>query len=109
VTAAHSHFGYDKIKYLPGLELCDDPTKLRLTQVCKTLDLVTGSKFATDLAALNRKVGNWNSSRCGTSGSAVDGFDASKIPKYPLAWDEDLEPLVRDVIETIAECTNTDR
>ena len=33
----------------------------------------------------------------------------SKIPKYPLVWDEGLEPLVRDVIERIAECTSRDR
>jgi hypothetical protein len=94
---------------MPQFGRFDRPTKLSLKQVCKTLDSVTSSRLYTDLRTLDRKVGNWKSLRSGTSGSAVNGFDASMIPKYPLVWDEDLEPLVRDVMEKIAECTNTDR
>jgi hypothetical protein len=92
---------------MPQFARSDCPTKLSLKQLCKALDSVTGSKLGTHLRALDRKVGNWKSMKCGTSGS-VAGLDASKIPKYPLAWDDDLEPLVKDIIESFVQCTDPD-
>jgi hypothetical protein len=58
LNAAHTHFGKNEIENMPQFGRFDRPTKLNLTQVCKALDSVTGSRLDTDLRTLDRKVGN---------------------------------------------------